>query len=506
MARAILPLLLAVAAFPPAVGAARIQWLEPELPPPEVRAQAERTTGPATHLDATEIAWPVVIDAHQAAQGAQAALRATVAEGRKRWETFDIERDLTWRLAEAVDELGLVESEQDREALYQALLLQGAAAWWAWPPGQRARLPEVKPLLVEVGGERLFAPWVDAVALFPDREPRRDDLPDQTTWQAFVHARDLVRAQRPAELTAAGLPPGASLYVDGVPVPGSALPLAVMPGRHWLHVEHSGLVSAVSAPRLGPGERFDLDGQVPADDLQRASEKALSGDLVEVPASVQHRVEVLRAETPDESYYLAAWSGRGAPVVWRIEGADAWRQGEFDHTLSLLLGAGVGGGIARSSAFKEAARGTAATAPDLLVDLNAELGWRRWGVRGGLAIENTTGDGTIRWGVVDADGDHVNRQTSTFLRLTAAPVFHVLRVRPRRPGFSLALPVGILTPAHGGVGVQALYDLPLGSTTWLRLGGDYWVGSLLQGYEPAEGVDGKLRLLTVEVGVCKKAL
>jgi len=498
-------LLLVFTAWFPEANAARVQWLQPELPPPEVRAQAERTTGPATHLDATEIAWPAAIDAHQRAQTAEAALRATVAEGRKRWETFDIERDLTWRLREAVEGLGLVESEDDREALYQALLLQGAAAFWAWPPGQRARLPEVKPLLVEVGGERVFAPWADAVVLFPDREPRRADLPDQTCWQAYVHVRDLVRAERPAEVTAAGLPPGSTLFVDGRAVAASALPLVLPPGRHWLHVEQGGLVFAVGAPRLGPGERFDLEGIVPAAELDRAAEKVLAGELVEIPGNVRQRIDVLRAETPEESYYLAAWSGRGAPAVFRIEGADAWQQGEFDHGLSLLLGAGLGGGIARSSAFQEAKLGSALTTPDILLDLTSELGWHRWGLRAGIALENTARQGTIKWGLEEADGTRVNRDASTFVRITAAPVFHVLRVRPHRPGLSLAVPVGLLTPAHAGGGLAASFDLPLGETTWLRLGGDYWVGSLRDTFEPAEGVDGKLGLLTAEAGICWKA-
>jgi hypothetical protein len=498
-------LLLALTAWSPGAAAARIQWLQPELPPPEVRAQAERTTGPATHLDASEIAWPALIDAHQQAQAAGAALRAAMNDGRKRWETFDIERDLCWRLHEAVGGLGLVESEDDREALYQALLLQGAAAFWAWPPGQRARLPEVKPLLAEVGGERVLAPWSDAVALFPEREPRRADLPDQTTWQAFVHVRDLVRAQRSAELTAAGLPPGSTLFVDGRPVPASALPLSLTPGHHWVHVEHAGLVSGAGAPRLGPGERFDLEGVVPAGDLLRAAEKALAGDLVEVPVTVQHRIEVLRSENPEESYYLAAWSGRGAPVVYRLEGAEAWHQGEFDRSVSLLLTGGLGVGVAHSSAFQEAPPGAGKAVPDTLLDLSAELGWRRWGVRTGLAFESTLGQGTIQWGGYSADGAEVNHRTSTYVRITAAPVFHVLRVRPRRPALSVAVPLGLLTPAHRGLGLQGSFDLPLRDTLWLRLGGDFWVGSLLDGFEPAQGVDGKFRLLTFEAGICWKA-
>jgi len=493
---------LALALQVPGVqAAARVQWLQPVLPPEEVRAQVERVSGPATHLAATEIAWPVDVDAHRTAEAAQAGLRAATAEWRRRWEAFDIERDMTWRLGEAVDALSLVESPDDAEALWAALLLQGAAATWAWSPGQRARLAEVRPLLVDLGQERALAPWVDAVALFPERAPRRADLPDQTTFQAFSQVRDLARAQRPAELTAAGLPPDAALVVDGRRIAAGDLPLALAPGRHWIHLEQGGLVLGARRVRLAPGQRLDIEGRVPAADLARALDRTLAGDLGEVPGSVRGRIAELRAEVPDEPYYLAAWSGRGAPEVYAYDGEHSWEQGEYDRAVLLVAGIGFGGGLAGSSAFEEAPKGEDLVVPVTALGLSAELCWRRWGGQLELAVHDTAGEATITYGRLT---DRVNAGTSSFARVTVAPVFQVLRYRPRRVHLSVGVPLGVLTPAHQGLGVQTWLGVPVGRTTWLRAGAGFWSGTLREGWVPDEGAEGRFGLLTVQVGVGQK--
>ncbi len=479
--------------------AARVQWLG-ELPPGEQLEQVERTAGPSQHIPAVELTWPAAPDAEEQAQQAQAELARVAASCLARWEAFDVELDNARSLGDAVAELGSIHDAAQREALYEALVLQGAALYWAWSPQERERNEDAVPYLLDLGGERLLQPWVDAVALMPDRQPALNELPDRASHEAFTAQRSALLAERRAEILPIELPEGGALVVDGQRhEPGQRVQLVA--GLHRVHVERDGAVATPRVLRLEPGQQVELRGLVSADELQKATDRVLTANLLDVPQPVKDRVELLREQAGAEPVYLAAWSGRGAPELHLLEGSQPWMVGEFESDMLVLLEASLGAGLVGSTAFAESDGATPHNALTTVLDLGGQLAWRRWAALFELSVHDATGRAGIEYGDVATE---TNKVASSFARLTAAPAFYIARLRPRRTHFVVAAPIGLFSPAHSGIGAQAWFGIPLGRTTWLRLGVDWFRGNELAKWEAIDGVNDPITSLSLRVGVAQK--
>lgn len=486
--------------WPGAALATRVQWLG-ALPPEAQRQQVERTTGPATHLDASSLAWPIEVDALHGAEQAAVAMQRELGECRARWDAFDVEQDIAWRLGQAADTLRILEDDVDRGALYELLLLQGAAVHWAWSPQQRDRLQEAEAYLLSVDEERVYQPWVDAIALEPEREPGRELFPDQASFQAFQRQRELVLKQRLVPLEVSGLPEGSTLLVDGRVV-DPAHPPQLVPGRHRLHLDRGGVVAVPSVVRLAPGETLYFGGLIPDEELSRAQDRLLDGNLLDIPDPVKARVDTLRAEAGDEPYYLAAWSGRGAPQVFALSGREPWTQGEFDRQMSLVLDLSLGAGAMSSTAFAESDGVVPYGAMATSVGLDMQLAWRRFATTMEITVADTSGRAGIQYGET---ASQENVTTSTFTRVSVAPGFYVLRLRPRRPSLLVSLPFGLQSPSHSGLGAQAWLGIPLAQALWLRLGAELWKGNELPAWQALDGSNDELTNVALRVGVSWKA-
>jgi hypothetical protein len=478
--------------------ASRVQWVG-ELPPVEQLEQVERIAGPASHLPVEELAWPIDAAAGEQARLAQAELARVAASCQVRWDAFDVELDNARSLDEAIAGLGSLHDPAGREALYRALLLQGAALYWAWSPQERERNPAAEPYLLELGAGRLLQPWVDAVALMPDRQPSLEDLPDRASFEAYLAQRATLLEQRRAEILPLELPEGATLVVDGQPVEAGQR-VQLVAGLHRVHVERAGAVLTPRVLRLVPGQQVELRGLVSADDLQKAYDRVLTANLLDVPQPVKDRVELLREQAGAEPVYLAAWSGRGAPELHLLEGSEPWMVGEYERDMLVLLEASLGAGLVGSTAFEESDGTTPHGATATVLDLGAQLAWRRWAAMVELSVFDATGRAGIEYGDVATE---TNEIASSFARLTVAPAFYVLRLRPRRTHFVLAAPIGLFSPSHSGLGAQAWFGIPLGRTTWLRLGVDWFRGNELPKWEAIDGVNDPLTSLSLRVGVAQ---
>ncbi len=481
-----------------AARATTVLWLG-EPPQDAQRERLEEDIGPARHLDEAELAWPAAPDAPTASERALSDLGAVLGDCEGRWEAFDVEQDIAWRLGEAADGVELLAAPEDWEPLHRLLLLQGAAAYWAWSPQERSRSKEAKPYLVELGGESLIRPWVDAVALAPDRVPERGDLPDQASYQAFVELRDHLLAQRRGELVVVGLPADHTVVVDGSPAADPSH-VQLVPGTHRVHLERDGVPAAPAVVWVAPGERQELTGLVSVDDLDKATERVLDGNLLDVPHGVKDSIELLRGQD-DEPFHVAAWTGRNDPEVFELTGDDPWMHGEYERDTALLVDVSLGAGLMGSTAFVESDGATAHGAAATVLQLGGQFAWRRWAVITELAIHDTTGRAGIEYGDVATT---TNVVASSFARFTMAPGFYVLRLRPRRTSFVVAAPIGLLSPAHSGVGAQAWFGIPVGRTTWLRLGFDFFKGNELPKWEAIDGVNDPLTTLSLRVGVAQK--
>ena len=495
--RALASLLLL--ALPGVAAASHVQWLG-ELPPESQRQQVERSTGPARHVDGSVLAWPTDPEALARSQQAMDELGGVLTASQGRWEAFDVEADIARNLGQAAAELALLEGPTERERLYGSLLLQGAAVYWAWPPQERERSPDAEVYLHDVQGQRLLRPWTDAVALFPDREPAREDLPDQASYDAFHRQRNHLLAQRRAELAVLGLPAGSEIWVDGLVVQDPAR-VSLVAGQHRVHLLRDGVVAVPRQLWLEPGQRLELEGLITVEDLERATERVLAGNLLELPQPVKDRVLELRSDAGSEPYYLAAAGGRGKPLSLEIAGDTPWILGEYERDTALLIDVALGAGVMASTAFQESDGATAHGAAATVLDVGGQFAWRRWAVLVELAVSDTTGRAGVEYGDV-ATTDNV--VASSFARFTVAPGFYVLRLRPRRTSFVVAAPIGLLSPAHGGVGAQAWFGIPMGRTTWLRLGLDFYKFNELAKWVDVDGVNDPLTSISLRVGVAQK--
>lgn len=242
----------------------------------------------SAHADAAEVVWLEPPSAEQAARVAAAAgatgepldlvdLRAAAA----RWDRQDdallagldaalasvrpfetrldgelvIMRDLERPLA-AIE---VIRGPEDREALFRVLAYQGFAVN-RYFGDQLEKEEAAAPYRVEISELATERPWVDAVALFPEREITAYDIAEAPQRVAFTRVRDRVRAALPATLVPSGLPAGGRLFVDGAAVaPGPTGGIRVPPGRHYAHVELDGRFVARWQLRVAPGAEQHLD-------------------------------------------------------------------------------------------------------------------------------------------------------------------------------------------------------------------------------------------------------
>lgn len=168
---------------------------------------------------------------------------STTLRGVREYETrLDGELVIMRDLERAIDAIDIVRDDADREALYAALAYQGFAVQ-RYFDGDTTDEASV-PYYVDVLERSWVRPWVDALALAPDREPTAYDIAEAPQRVAFSDARSVLKDALPAAVVLPqALPEGAQLVVGGeaLPVtPGQAIQL--LPGRHRLHLQVDGEV------------------------------------------------------------------------------------------------------------------------------------------------------------------------------------------------------------------------------------------------------------------------
>ena len=95
--------------------------------------RADKKTGGTEHTDALDLAYrPAAYG--EADDQAYEKLRKTVAEGKQRWNDFEVELQIANDLMAAIEGIPVVRGEADREKLIEAMLFQGAAAHVAFTP------------------------------------------------------------------------------------------------------------------------------------------------------------------------------------------------------------------------------------------------------------------------------------------------------------------------------------------------------------------------------------
>jgi hypothetical protein len=205
-----------------------------------------------------------------------------------------------------VDRIGLLRDESDRSALFAALAYQGFAVDRYF--GDRlASAEQAAPYRAELNGLAIERPWLDAVALEPEREVTAYDIAEAPQRIAYAGARAVVGEVLPASIR----PPSVrgTLVVDGREVTaGASGDVKVPPGRHLAHVVRDGRIIERFDLRLAPGEQATLEPSVDDADVERFLADPSTG----LPEGLAASVDAMGGEV-----WLAR-PGDRSPVVWSV--------------------------------------------------------------------------------------------------------------------------------------------------------------------------------------------
>ena len=323
-----MPLIATLAALvAPALSAGTAVWLEgtpdPSLTPGLTPVPVAEAL-PSRRWDADDDA-------------AREALVRAVEESRPRLDVFDGELQILRDLGAALEAVEVVRPE-DRELLWQALVLQGLAAHRYFGEVLDTD-PAAAPYAARVGGLPAVGPWRDAVALAPDRLPTETELPDEGARLAFQETRARLLLEEPALIHRGSVQPGVRFLVDGQEVGLEQARLS--PGTHRAVLQVEGTIRARVVVELEPGERVDL--ALPASPAELA---ALAGPLGESRGGLPLEAEVLTAlamvEQPVE---LVLPVRRGVRRFEVRDGAAVERSAAAQATEAEPSGAGGGSGL-----------------------------------------------------------------------------------------------------------------------------------------------------------------
>jgi hypothetical protein len=351
--------------------------------------------------------------------------------------------------------------DNGRSRLFAALAYQGFAANRLWGE-ELATDPDAVPWRIEFAGRTFEKPWVDAVALEPDREATAYDIAEAPQRIAFASARSGLAELLPATLTPKNLPPDLSLVVDGRPSPPTASGnVKVRPGRHLVHLEREGRIVARWDVSVGPGD--DVPLSLPVPDAVWQSFAAALADGVPVPAELQPLVAAMGG-----SVVLARTGDKGPEAFLvdtssvRVVDLAATAEEESEPAIDILVSAGVLGGWFSSGDFYTQDPNNVPQTKDSVNAVTAGL-WLSGDVVAGLLAAGAGLDLLVPIGE-----HHVAMTGDSSVR--SRPIPHIA------VGLKQAqLTAGFMFPYHPAVGARLRLPLPIVEarvTGWVGLPGE----------------------------------
>ncbi|TNE84557.1 MAG: hypothetical protein EP330_29150 [Deltaproteobacteria bacterium] len=225
---------------------------------------------------------------------------------------FDGELEIMARLQAAIDDVEVLRDGNDRDLLYSALAFQGFAVR-RYFQDQLATEPAAAPYRLVVGGTVEVRPWVDAVALDPERKPKPEDIAEEPELRAFDEARARVKVAPQATVVLAELPHSAALRIDGSIAP-AGLRVRVTPGKHYLAIVGEEGLRSHSDVRMAPGGEFRMELPPSERDLVLLAVK-----LREAPTTLtlESRIAAAFARLPPTAH-VAVRTGDGS-LLYRID-------------------------------------------------------------------------------------------------------------------------------------------------------------------------------------------
>lgn len=384
----VIPSLLGLLTTPAQAG--EVVWLDAAPSPADVAlvaAQAGDDDGRWLTADAFRAAaWDVGPDDRAAWQTLSNALQEVRA-----FETrLDGELLIMRELQRPLQAITVVPDEDARDQLYAALAYQGFAVdrFFADALATEARAADFRTALPSGVAP---SPWVDAIALDPERKPTPYEIAEAPQRVRFNEVRDRVLAELLPGLLVVegGLPEGSTLVVDGRETPLDATgQTRLMAGRHLAHVARDGHFLARFDVRIDAGGETVVRMPLADAGFERWVSDVRAGNAQFVPAGLEPSLEAL-----GDDVHIAWTDDKGRLQVVRVDGTaltpvkvEAARVvssgGDTDRDVEIQVGVGVGGGWFSSGDFylqdpANVPRTVAAVnsgTVQLAVDVGAEIG------------------------------------------------------------------------------------------------------------------------------------
>ena len=220
-------------------------------------------------------------------------LEAKLAVSAGLLDVFDGELQIMRHLQGALDAVEVVRPE-DRHLVWRAQLLLGLAVY-RYFGDTLGTDPAASNFVVGSGPNAQNRAWRDAVALEPDLNPSRDELPDPSGRMAYQEARVSHLLARPAVVKLVGGDGTESLMVDGwVEVMDT---VHLVPGRHYLTLLVDGEIRVRQRVELGPGQAIELPLRASADDLVGLAE-TLRTTRASLPLHPAQQLALAEVEAP----------------------------------------------------------------------------------------------------------------------------------------------------------------------------------------------------------------
>lgn len=468
MRRGLTALAMTLMVSAPAMAAPITVWLQDEAPDDKAVGKADLQTGGTAHLWNDDLRYPPMPQT-PADREAVAALDLAVEDGLNRWEGFEVELGIAEDIQAVIDRITLLQGDQDREDLVEALLFQGTALTRYFGVDGFATDPAAAPYRLDVDGVIVPKAWAQAYAI-AGSSPGKGALIDAVATDAYRRYAEAITGLPKASLA---LEQGVGeVWIDGKPVTGETLSLA--PGTHWVHVMRGGVVHGRSRIEAEAGGTYVLPRAVSDDDIAAARQRVLAEHATGMPKAVDASLSKLAAFRQG-AVFLGAMDGN-KPVLVSYDASAELK----DTTLvtGLLFGE-LGGGVLMSPVFEEYTNGAAGPRDASLGQIAGagmggigfELGVSYFLLTGGLDVAFTPGN-TIRF----SSGVDTNDSVAIFPQPWIGIGAYAIRPTKATPTFAIAASVGWLAPAHLGVGGRMTVGIPIDDNpSWVRitLGGDY---------------------------------
>lgn len=435
-------------------------WLEPELPEVTELERADNLTGGTDHLPLRELLYPPTPEVEADTQHVE-DVRAALASAAERWDEFEIELPIATDLSMTLDDVSLVRSREDAEAVFRALVLQGAAVLRAFEADQFGVADQAAPWRVMAGDTAVPLAWVTAYGILPSlgREAvARQDLVDSAGWQDWERLRGAITGMHPGTIT---WDPGAgTLWVDGREISETDGDVVVRAGRHQVHLVRDGAVCGRARIDVLPDGTVGVPSAASTEHVEAARAAVLNETAGELPEDVRAAITAL-GERHGGPVYLGVMGPRRSTIVPFGE-----HRMEVERTFTALITADVGGGVLSTRLFEQAQAGSKPTAGAFSGGAGFEFGISYFLIGVGLDAVVTPGR-TVQY--ANADGE-TNSEVSVYLQPHGGVGVYILRPVSDTPTLSVAADVAWMGPAHLGFGGRVAVGVPIdGKHNWFRV-------------------------------------